>query len=463
MGTVKLDASAIEAFKNNLRGEIVLPQDSNYDDTRAVYNAMIDKRPAITAKCTDVTDVVTAVHFGRENNLLVAVRGGGHNAGGLGICDDGLVIDLSQIRYVHVDPKAKTIRVGGGCQWGDVDHAGHAYGLGVPAGIISTTGVGGLTLGGGLGYLTPKYGLTVDNLLSADMVLADGSIVTASADENQDLFWAIRGGGGNFGIVTSFLFKANPVHTIIGGPMFWEVEHTERILKWYRDFIVKAPADLYGFFALLTVPGPPFPEALHGKKMCGIIWNYTGDPEKFDELFKPVRDMNPIFEHVGPMPFPALNSMFDALYPSGFQWYWRADFINDIPDEAVAEHVKFGNTLPTPHSTMHLYPIFGKAHDVEATETPWAYRDANWSQVIVGVDPEPANKEKITKWTKDYYDAIHPYSAGGAYVNFMMEEGQDRVKASYGNNYNRLVEIKKKYDPNNFFRVNQNINPDGGH
>jgi len=461
MGIVKLDASAIEAFKNNLRGDVVLPQDSNYDETRAVYNAMIDKRPAMTAKCCDVTDVITAVNFGRENNLLVSVRGGGHNAGGLGVCDDGLVIDLSQIRYVHVDPKAKTIRVGGGCQWGDVDHAGHAYGLGVPAGIISTTGVAGLTLGGGLGYLTPKYGLTIDNLLAADMVLADGSIVTASADENAGLFWAIRGGGGNFGIVTSFLFKAIPVHTIIGGPTFWDIEHTDRILKWYRDFIVKAPADLYGFFAILTVPGPPFPEELHGKKMCGVIWNYTGNPERFDEVFQPIRDLKPTFEHVGPMPFPALNSMFDALYPSGLQWYWRADFINDIPDEAVAEHIKFGEALPTPHSTMHLYPIFGKAHDVGSKDTPWAYRDANWSQVIVGVDPDPANKEKITKWTKDYYDAIHPYSAGGAYVNFMMEEGQDRVKASYGDNYKRLVEIKKKYDPNNFFRVNQNINPNG--
>jgi len=461
MNNVTIKDSVIEEFKNQLRGELILPQDANYDDTRAVYNAMIDKRPAMTAKCADVTDVIAAVNFGRENNMLVSVRGGGHNAGGLGICDDGLVIDLSNIRYTHVDEKSKTIRVGAGCQWGDVDHAGHAFGLTVPAGIISTTGVAGLTLGGGLGYLTPKYGLTIDNLLAADMVLADGSIVTASAEENEDLFWAIRGGGGNFGIVTSFLFKANPVHTIIGGPTLWDIEHTERILKWYRDFIVKAPKDLYGFFALLTVPGPPFPDELHGRKMCGIIWNYTGDPEKFDELFKPVRNLEPTFEFVGPMPFPALNSMFDMYYPSGLQWYWRADFINDIPDEAVTEHVKFGEALPTPHSTMHLYPIFGKAHDVGDNDTPWAYRDANWSQVIVGVDPDPANKEKITKWTKDYYDAIHPHSAGGAYVNFMMDEGQDRVKASYGSNFNRLVEIKKKYDPNNYFRVNQNISPNG--
>ena len=455
----KLDLSVIDEFKKQLRGGVILPNDSIYNESRKVYNGMIDKHPGIIAKCVDVADVVCAVNFGRNNNLLVSVRGGGHNAGGLGICDDGLVIDLSNIRYTHVDNKSKTIRVGGGCQWGDVDHAGHAYGLAVPAGIISTTGVGGLTLGGGLGYLTPKYGLTIDNLLSADMVLADGSVVTASADENPDLFWAIRGGGGNFGIVTSFLFKANPVHTIYGGPTLWSIDKSEEVLKWYRDFILKADPDLYGFFALLTVPGPPFPDALHGKKMSGVIWSYTGSHKKAEAIFKPIMDMKPDFEHVGPIPFPALNSMFDVFYPKGLQWYWRADFIDSIPDDAVAKHVEFGKALPTPHSTMHLYPIHGKTHEVSDTDTPWAYRKANWSQVIVGIDPDPANAEKITKWTKDYYDAIHPYSSGGAYINFMMEEGQDRVKASYKHNYDRLVLIKRKYDPNNFFRVNQNIQP----
>lgn len=454
-----LENSLVEEFKNQIRGEVILPQDTNYDDARKVYNNMIDRKPGMIAECVDNTDVISAVNFARTNNLLVSVRGGGHNAGGLGVCDNGLVIDLSNIHYTHVDVKAKTIRVGGGCQWGDVDHAGHAYGLTVPAGIISTTGVGGLTLGGGLGYLTPKYGLTIDNLLSADMVLADGSMVTASADENQDLFWAIRGGGGNFGIVTSFLFKANPVHTIYGGPTLWSIDKTEEILKWYRDFILNTDPDLYGFFAVLTIPGDPFPEAMHGKKMCGVIWNYTGPQEKAEEVFKPVMEKQPDLPAVGPMPFPVLNSMFDVYYPKGLQWYWRADFIDTIPDEAVAKHAEFGAALPTPHSTMHLYPIFGKAHEVGETDTPWAYRKANWSQVIVGVDPDPANNEKITKWTKDYYDAIHPHSSGGAYINFMMEEGQDRVKASYKHNYDRLVQIKRKYDPNNFFRVNQNIQP----
>ena len=453
------DKQAIQEFGESLRGELIVAGDAGYDEARKVYNAMINKSPAMIAKCFDVADVITSVNFGRENNMLISVRGGGHNAGGLGICDDGLVIDLSQIRYTHVDPKAKTIRVGGGCQWGDVDHAGYAFGLGVPAGIISTTGVGGLALGGGVGYLSRKYGLTIDNILEVDMVLADGSCVTASAKENEDLFWAIRGGGGNFGIITSFLFKGNPVHTNYAGPTLWHIEHTERILKWYRDFILNAEEDLYGFFATLTIPGPPFPQELHGKKMCGVIWNYLGPHEKAEEVFKPIRDLKPDFENVGPMPHPMLNSMFDVFYPTGLQWYWRADFIKEIPDEAVAEHVKFGEALPTAHSTMHMYPINGAAQKVGKNDTPWAYRDANWAQVMVGVDPDPANSEKITKWTKDYFDAIHPYSAGGAYINFMMDEGQERVKASYKDNYDRLVKIKGKYDPKNLFRVNQNIKP----
>lgn len=454
-----INDNMLNDFKAKFRGEIIQPSDTDYTKAKAVYNGMIDKSPKLIAFCIDSADVITAVNFGRENNILISVRGGGHNAGGLGICDDGLVIDLSKISNTRVDPKSKTIRVGGGCTWGDVDHAGHAFGLAVPTGIISTTGVGGLTLGGGLGYLTRKCGLTIDNLLEVDMVLADGSFVTASSNENKDLFWAIRGGGGNFGIVTSFLFRAHDIHTNYAGPTLWDISKTDEVLKWYRDFIIKSPNDLYGFFAVMTIPGPPFPEELHGKKMCGVIWNYTGPLDKAEEVFRPIRELKPKFEHVGPIPHPSLNSMFDVFYPAGLQWYWRADFIKNIPDEAVAEHAKFGKNLPTPHSTMHLYPINGAAHKVGKNDTPWAYRDANWSQVIVGVDPDPANNEKITKWTKDYYDAIHPYSAGGAYVNFMMDEGEDRVKSSYKYNYDKLVSIKNKYDPKNLFRVNQNIKP----
>lgn len=456
-----IDETTVGEFKNTLSGKLIQPSDEGYDEARKVYNAMIDRRPLLIAYCADVADVISAVNFGRENKLLTAIRGGGHNGPGLGICDDGLVIDLSLIKYTRVDPAAKTVRVGGGSTWNDVDHATHAFGLATPTGIISTTGVGGLTLGGGLGHLTRQCGLTIDNLLGADMVLADGSFVTVSAEENEDLFWAIRGGGGNFGVVTSFLFKLNPIHTNYGGPMLWEIDDSTEVMKWYRDFINRATRDLNGFFAFLVVPpGPPFPEHLHNKTMCGVVWCYTGPMDQAEEIFKPIRDFKtPALDLVGPIPHPVLNSMFDELFAPGLQWYWKADFVNELSDEAIALHAKFGAEIPTLHSTMHLYPISGVAHDVGGTETPWAYRDANWGQVIVGVDPDPANNERTMKWAKDYWDALHPHSAGGAYVNMMMDEGEDRVKAAYGDNYERLVTIKNKYDPNNLFRVNQNIKP----
>lgn len=454
-----LGTSILDEFASQIRGEIVLPQDSAYDDTRKVYNGMINKHPGMIVKCVDVADVISAVNFGRENKLLVAVRGGGHNGGGLGLCDDGLVIDLSGIKFVRVDTSEQTVRVGGGNIWGEVDHATHPFGLAVPAGIISTTGVGGLTLGGGVGHLSRKYGLTIDNLLEADMVLADGSFVTVSANQNTDLFWAIRGGGGNFGIVTSFKFKAHKVKTVFGGPTFWPIEKTEEIMSWYHDFITNAPDELNGFIATMVVPGPPFPEHLHNKHFCGIVWCYVGDLDKAEEAFKPILAMNPLFEHVGPMPYPAVQTMFDGLMPPGLQWYWRADFFNELGPEVQAQHLKFGSSIPTPLSQMHLYPISGAASRVGKDETPWAYRDANYAGVIVGVDPDPANAEKITQWCKDYWDATHPYSSGGAYSNFMMDEGQERVKASYKHNYDRLVSIKNKYDPDNLFRVNQNIRP----
>jgi hypothetical protein len=280
---------------------------------------MIQRRPRLIVRCADAADVIAAVNFGRDQKLLVAVRGGGHNAGGLGVCDDGLVIDLSAIRNVHVNPKKRTVQVGGGALWRDVDHATHAFGLAVPTGFISSTGVGGLTLGGGVGYLTRHYGLTIDNLLAVDMVLANGRFVTANAKENSDLFWAVRGGGGNFGVVTSFLFNASPVHTDYAGPMLWEMEDAPERMRWYRDFIVKAPIDVYGFFAFLTVPpGPPFPAHLHNKKMCGIVWCYTGPLKNAERVFWPIRAFKkPALDLVGPTPHPALHSMFDGPVSAG--------------------------------------------------------------------------------------------------------------------------------------------------
>lgn len=454
-----LDQSVIDSFVTQIRGKVIFPDDVEYNETRKIYNAMIDKRPGMFVKCVDVADVIYSVNFGRENDLLVAVRGGGHNGGGLGLCNEGMVIDLSGIKFVQVDTTTNIVKVGGGNLWGEVDHATHPFGLAVPAGIISTTGVGGLTLGGGVGYLSRKYGLTIDNLLEAEMVLANGSFVTVNANQNTDLFWAIRGGGGNFGIVTSFKFQAHPVKTIIGGPSLWPIERIEEIMAWYEEFLTNASDDLNGFIATMVIPGPPFPEILHNKMFCGIVWSYLGDPAKQEEIFKPILDMEPVFHHVGEMPYPAIQTLFDGMLPPGLQWYWRADYFNELGPEVRAKHLEFGSKIPTPLSQMHLYPISGAAGRVGKEETPWAYRDAKYAGVIVGVDPDPANAEKITNWCKDYWEALHPYSSGGAYLNFIMDEGQDRIKASYKGNYKRLTQIKQKYDPANFFRVNQNIQP----
>jgi FAD/FMN-containing dehydrogenase len=457
-----LDEAALADLRTRLRGEVIVPSDERYEAARAVYNGMIDRRPAAIARCVDVADVMAAVSFAREHQFTLAIRGGGHNGGGLGTCDDGLVIDLSLMKGTHVDPTARTVRVAGGCTWGEVDHATHAFGLAIPSGIISTTGVGGLTLGGGLGYLSRACGLTIDNLLAVDLVLADGRFVTAGADQHPDLFWAVRGGGGNFGVVTSFLFRLHPISTVYGGPMLWHLDHASEIMRWYRDFITQAPDEISGFFAFLKVPpGPPFPEHLHARTMCGIVWCYTGSLDQAETIFAPIRRLGggPALDFAGPLPYPALQTMFDALLPAGHQWYWRADFVNELSDEAIALHIRHGSELPTQLSTMHLYPINGVAGRVGGQDTAWSYRDAGWGQVIVGVDPDPANAERIKDWTIAYWEALHPYSAGGAYVNMMMDEGQERVQAAYRDNYERLVAVKNIYDPTNLFHVNQNIRP----
>lgn len=451
----------INDFSTQLRGELIQPGDATYDEARKVYNGMIDKRPALIAQCVDVADVISAVNFGRENQLTVAIRGGGHNGPGFGTCDDGLVIDLGRMRGIRVDPATSTVRVEGGCVWGDVDHATHPFGLAVPTGFLSSTGVGGLTLGGGVGYLTRKYGLTIDNLMSVDMVLANGRFVTASADENADLFWAVRGGGGNFGVVTSFLFKGQPVSTVYGGPMIWPLEMAADLIPFWQDIILNGPDDMNGFFAFLTVPPvAPFPEAYHNQKMCAVVWSYTGEMDTAEAAFEPIRQFRPpAIDFVGPIPLPALQSMFDDLYPAGLQWYWRADFFNEYDDKMIDMHVKYGAQLPTMHSSMHIYPINGAAGRVGKQDTPWGYRDTNFAQVIVGVDPDPQNNERISGWAKDYWLAMHPYSAGGGYVNMIMDEGEDRVRAAYGDNYARLTKVKATYDPQNLFHVNQNIKP----
>jgi FAD/FMN-containing dehydrogenase len=447
-------------LRGRMSGQVVTPDDAGYDAARAIYNAMIDRRPAVIARCRSVADVQAALDAGRRAGLPIAVRGGGHNGPGFGTVDDGLVVDMSPMNEVVVDPGARTVRVQGGATWGTVDAATHEHGLATPSGIISTTGVGGLTLGGGHGYLSRKYGLTIDNLLEAQVVLADGRVVTASESEHPDLFWALRGGGGNFGVVTSLRFRLHPVTNVVAGPTVWPVDATADVLRWYRDFLPAQHEDLYGFFAVMTIPpGDPFPEPLHLQKACGVVWCYAGDPADADAALAPVRELQPQWEGIGSVPYPGLQSAFDALYPKGMQWYWRGDFVREVPDEAVAAHVRFAQELPSMHSTMHLYPVDGAVSRVGQGDTAWSYRDVTFSQVIVGVDPDPANAAAITRWTSDYWEATHPYSAGGAYVNFMMDEGQDRVRATYQGNYDRLAEVKASYDPDNTFRINQNIHP----
>ena len=456
-----IDSVAVQELEAALRGPVLRPDQGDYARVAPVYNAMIHRRPALIARCVDAADVMTALDRGRRLGVDIALRGGAHNGAGFGT-SDGMVIDLSLMRGVRIDPVAQLAHVGGGATIGDLDHAAHAFGLATPAGIIGTTGVGGLTLGGGLGHLTRKYGLTIDNLVAADVVLADGSFVTADEKREPDLFWALRGGGGNFGVVTSFTFRLHPVRTVVAGPTLWPLDRTEEILRWYREFLPSAPRELNGFFAFLTVPpAPPFPEHLHMQKMCGVVWCYAGASEDLEPLMAPTRALDPALYGLMEMPYPVWNSAFDGLYPAGDQWYWRADFVKEIPDDAVAVHAKWGAELPTWKSTMHLYPIDGAPHDVGPDETAWAYRDAVWSGVIAGVDPDPANAGVLRDWCVSYWEAQHPYSAGGAYVNFMMEEGEERVHATYGPHYARLAAIKAHYDPENLFHVNQNILPSG--
>ena len=316
-------------FGATFTGELVSPDDPGYEQARAVYNAMIDRRPALIARCTDTADVVQTVSFARRHELLLAVRGGGHNGGGLGVCDDGVVLDLSPMQSIEVDPAARTVRVGGGCTWAQVDAATHEAGLATPSGIIASTGVGGLTLGGGIGHLARKHGLTIDNLIEADVVLADGTQARASADENPELFWALRGGGGNFGVVTSFRFHAHPVSTVLAGPTFWPLEQAAEVMRFYREFLPAAPRELNGFFATMTVPpADMFPAELHLRKVCGVVWCYTGPQEAAADLLAPMLEIGtPLMHGVAPMPFPVLQSLFDGLYVPGLQWYWRADFV----------------------------------------------------------------------------------------------------------------------------------------
>jgi FAD/FMN-containing dehydrogenase len=458
-----MNDDAVAKFAQHHRGPVIGRNHPDYEEARKLYNGMIDKRPLLIARCADAADVMAAVNFGRDNKLPIAVRGGGHNGPGLGSVDDGLVIDLSLMKGVRVDPAKRTVRVGAGCVTGDVDHATHAFGQAVPFGIISTTGVSGLTLSGGHGYLSRQYGLAVDNLLEADLVLADGRFVTASESENADLFWALGGGGGNFGVVTSFLFRTNPAGMVYGGPIVFELADAAKVMRWYRDFLSTAPDEFYMFVGLQVVPpGEPFPKEHWAKRMCALLVCHNGPPAEAEKAVNAIRAAlpKPIIDWAGPMPYPVLQSLFDQLYPKGLQWYWKGDFVKDLPDAAIEAHVAHAAKLPSVFSGMHLYPIDGAVHRRKQDATAWNCRDATWSMAIVAVDPDPAKAPALKQWARDYWEAVHPFNLSGAYPNFMMDdEGEARLKASYGDNYQRLAALKKKYDPGNLFRVNHNIRP----
>jgi FAD/FMN-containing dehydrogenase len=451
----------IEQFAGSLRGPLIQANDAEYEEARQVFNAMIDRRPRYIARCVDVADVIACVNFAREEGLVLSVRGGGHNVAGFGTNDGGLVIDLSRMRGIRVDPQKRTVRAQGGCTWGDVDHATHAFGFATPSGVVSTTGVGGLSLGGGMGHLTRPFGLTCDNLASADVVTADGEFVVASDKENTDLFWALRGGGGNFGVVTSFEFKLHPVSTVYAGPIFWSLDMASDAMKFWGEFIADATEDVNAIFALTVVPPwEPFPEHLQDKNICGAVVCCVGSLDKAEAVLRPLKEFGPpVLDGTGPMPYPVLQGAFDAVSPPGMQQYWKADLFEAMTDEMIAAHTKFGSRAPNIYSGGFSYPVDGAVHRVGSQETAWSYREANFSTVIFAADSDPAVMPQHTEYVRDYWEALHPYAAGGAYLNFIGDEGEDRVAASYRDNYARLAQIKRKYDPDNLFRMNQNIKP----
>ena len=444
-----------------VRGQVVTAHSPEYDDARSVYNGMIDRHPLAVVRAVDVTDVRVTVAAARESGLDLAIRAGAHSVPGFGTVDDGIVLDLSPMKGIRIDPEKRVGRVQAGCTWADFDHAAHGFGLATTGGIISTTGVAGLTLGGGIGYLARAYGLSIDNLRSVDVVLADGSFVTASEDEHADLFWALRGGGGNFGVVTEFEFDLHPVDTIYGGPMFFELADAEALLTTYRDWIAAAPRAMGAFAAFQIAPPLPFvPEDRVGEPFLLLVSCFNGPDADAEALLADLRSVaKPVAEHVGRMPYPALNSAFDGLLPAGLQHYWKAAFLPELTDGAIAAHLEHGPKVPALQSTMHLYPIDGAVQDVAPDATAFAYRDARFAPVIAGMWPDPADNEANTAWVRDYHAALEPHTSAGGYINFMAGDDQSRIRANYGTNYDRLAAVKKTYDPHNLFHLNQNIAP----
>ncbi len=451
----------ISTLRDRLAGAVIVPGDAEYEDARRVYNFMIDKHPAAIVRCTSARDVQAVVDHARDTGRDLAVRGGGHSVPGFGTADDAIVADLSAMTGIQVDPARRTARVGGGATWAMMNDATAAHGLATTGGIISTTGVGGLTLGGGIGYLARAHGLSCDNLLSATVVLADGTIATASETERPDLLWALRGGGGNFGVVTEFEFRLHPVGDVYGGLMLFEPEDAGEVFRYFREFIKDAPREYGGFPAWHQAPPLPFiPEDRVGHAFPAVVSCWTGDHGEGAKVLQRFRDVaQPMAEHVGPMPYPALNAVFDPLVPRGLQHYWKAVFAGDLTDAAIAAHLEYGPRIPAVNCAVHLYPINGACHDVPADATAFGHRDANYACVIAGMWPDPADNQANTQWVRDYYAALAPHSQPGGYTNFASADDQQRVRENIGSGYDRLSQIKRRYDPANLFHLNQNIAP----
>jgi FAD/FMN-containing dehydrogenase len=456
-----ITSEAVEPLREQVRGRVISAESEGYDDARLVHNGMFDRRPLAVVKAEQVADVIAAVRFAREHGLDLSVRGGGHSGPGFGTNDGGLVIDMSEMRTVRVDPRAQTARAGAGATGGDFNQATHAFGLATTGGIVSTTGVSGLTLGGGIGYLSRGLGLSIDNLISADVVTADGSFVVASEREHEDLFWGLRGGGGNFGVVTSLEYRLAPVDQVFAGPIFYNLEDAATVFRMFDEFIREAPEQFGGFPGFQIAPPLPFiPEDRHGDTLCLVVVHWAGPQDEAERVLKPFREVAPIVaDGSGPLPYPALNAAFDGLYPKGLRSYWKGAFVNDLPDAAIAAHLEHGSRVPEITSTMHLYPINGACHRVGANDTAFAYRDATYAMVLLAGWNDPANDADRIAWLRDYHEAIRPYSEPGGYINFMQDDDYGRIKDNYRQNYDRLVQVKRTYDPDNLFHVNQNVQP----
>lgn len=454
-------AQLVDGLRAAVRGEVVGPGDAEYEEARRVYNGMIDKRPAAVVRCAGTRDVATTIAIAREEGLDLSIRGGGHSAPGFGTNDGGIVIDLANLQDVVVDTERGTAKAGGGCTLKVFNAATHEFGLATTGGIIGSTGIGGLTLGGGIGYLARKYGLSCDNLVAAEVVTADGEVLHASEKEYDDLFWALRGGSGNFGVVTTFEYKLHPVAMIYGGPIVYPLDDAETVLRWYREFIEEAPEELGGFVGFHMAPPLPFlPEEWHFKNIVLAVPCWAGPIEDGEKAIQPFLDVaEPVGMMVGEMPYPALNTAFDDLLPKGLQHYWKSSFATDLPDGALAAHIEHGAKVPSIQSAVHLYPMNGAVQRVAPDETAFAYRDVGYSPVIAGMWEDPADNEANIAWVRAYHDALRPFSAAGGYVNFVDGDDQSRVEATFGANYERLAQVKAMYDPDNVFHVNHNIAP----